>query len=170
MSFELRFAEPATLRVAIRDYATSEHKETLRVTLHSQDTGPVAWWQSLTPEGRYEFGPLQPGIYKLVLVKTAGNNSRWPIARHDIDVVAGKNELPVPIPPLYTLEVEVETPKPGHSVTLAGVEIERFSVRRGVPADGIVRFANIAAGTYQLYYQGKQHAVTVPRRGRFRIR
>lgn len=169
-AIEVRFAEPATLHVAIRDYVTSEHKETLRVTLYHQGTRAVAWWQALTPEGTYEFGPLQPGTYRVVLVKTEGKHSRWPIALHDVDVVAGKNELPVSIPRLYTLVVEIATPKPGLSVALTGKEIERFSVYRGVPADGIVRFPSIAAGAYQLYYLGKQHAVTVPRRGRFRIR
>jgi hypothetical protein len=169
-ALEVRFAEPATLRVAIRDYAASKHKETLRVTLHQQGTGPVAWWQSLTPEGTHEFGPLQPGTHRVVLVKTAGKLSRWPIACHHIDVVSGENELGLPIPRLYTLEVEVETRKPDLSMALAGEEIERFSVHRGIPADGIVHFADIAAGAYQLYFQGKRHPVTVPCRGRFLIR
>ena len=75
-ALEVPFAEPATLRVAIRDYAASEHKETLRVTLHRQGTGPVVWWQVLTPEGTCEFGPLQPGTHRVDAEQMRNNAHR----------------------------------------------------------------------------------------------
>lgn len=43
-------------------------------------------------------------------------------------------------------------------------------MRRGVPADGVVRFPFVAAGDYVLWFRGEQIPVTVPYNGRFRIR
>lgn len=170
-ALEVRFAEPATLRVVIDDFAKSEHRDAFLISVFQTGTGPVAWWQAPTPEGTHEFDTLQPGPYRVVLHLAAGQLDRWPIATRDIDVTSGENELRVAIPRLYTLEVEVADPKPGLTVTLGGGEDPaRFSVSRGVSADGLVRFLAIPAGDYQLYCERRKYPVTVPTRARFQIR
>jgi hypothetical protein len=170
-ALEVRFAAAATLHVAIADFEKSEHRDGLRVTLHQTGTGPVAWWQPLTAEGTRDFEKLQPGRYRLVLHLLAGQLDRWPIAAHDLELEPGANEFRLKIPHLYSLEVVVETPRDGLRVTLEGGEgNERFSIRRGVSADGLVRFTGIAAGNYTLYCEDRQYPVTVPTRARFQIR
>ena len=63
------------------------------------------------------------------------------------------------------------SPKAGATVILGSSEPrERFSIRRGVPKAGIVRFTGIPAGNFDLYYGDQRLPVTVPHNGRFQIR
>ena len=162
----VRLQHPAQLALTVRGYADSPHSGTLKFRLKQEKglfwSGPV-----VGPDGVHTFGPLQPGSYDWLLVKT-GAGGEWPIRKGRIDLASGPNAHAVDIPPLYTLRVEAVVDEPHAAVSI--YTEDRSVVRLAVDADGVAEFSDIAAGTYRVHCEGKTGVVRVPYQLQVRLR
>jgi hypothetical protein len=187
---DIKFGEPATLVVSIPGYVGSGFEGRIHLAVEEAD-GPQQhqrYWNgneenAIGTEGKQSFGPLEAGDVRVVMTIQNEGQSWGPSTRAgqiDVHLRPGENAAFFPIPPLYSLVVEVPNGKQSTSVQLSmvgeGGESEEFNNYGGVnaqlDAQGRATFSALAAGTYVLNVWGEgeqgQMRIRVPAGGTVR--
>ena len=188
---DIRFGEPATLLVSIPGYAGSGFEGRIRLSVEDADAKQQRghYWgggeeNAIGTEGRQSFGPLESGDVRVVMT-IVNDGNRWGASiragQIDVHLRPGENTAFFPIPPLYSLAIEVPNGKQNTSVQLSmvgeGADNEEFNNYGGISAQldaqSRATFSALPAGVYMLNVWGEgeqgQMRVRVPAGGTVRF-
>ncbi len=169
----IRFGEPARLTLHLRGLAGSACEGLLGAALVAPGLGEEDIWQlgpgdrGFDREGTIPLGPVESGSCRLVLYVWMHNHD-YEIARHDVDLRPGTQELTIPLPTLHPLAVRAPNLRAGTSLVLERGGGSWMSVTRRVREEGTATFALLPAGRYTLRQEdvyGAAMEVTVPHAG-----
>jgi hypothetical protein len=172
---KIQFREPAKLTVTITGYVGSEFEGKLRLRLEPRKVSKSdsqryhGYYRDENEKkidslGNITLGPVEMGAFDLVMYV---KKKRWeskPVRRIPVDLTAGKNELSVSIPALYSLTVVVDKAGPGTSIQLSRAGDSRgFGEHKETDKEGKATFVNLAAGDYsiQVWGAGVEGTMTV---------
>ncbi len=169
----IRFGEPARLTLHLSGLPGSACEELVGAALAAPGLGEGDLWRlgpgnrGFDREGTIELGPVEAGPSRLVLYVLMHNHD-YEIARHDVHLRPGTQELTLPLPALHPLAVRAPSLRAGTSLVLERGGGSWMSVTRRVRGDGIAAFALLPAGRYTLRQEDVHEAameVTVPHAG-----
>jgi len=176
------YTDPATLEVAIPNYAGSGYEGFLDVQLQEAGTRPARGpmrrpGKNKEPiEGKIALGPVSPGEYSIVLSFELERFSSLPFLVVPVTLVPGANQKTVTLPGLHSLTIVFDDPKSAQRVLLmAASQGKRALFGPGKRPDeaGKIVFDKVPAGQYRVMVMGaggiKQMEVTVPAPGEVRF-
>ncbi len=166
----IQFEQEALVEVCFTNYGRSGYEERLGFGLFPEAeknrycSGNYNNAPRVSSKGILKLGPVQPGKYAFVLfIKT----ERWQytqIQELSMDISADENAFDIALPELYTLSVAAPADKAGQYASLrkAGNPQNQINLSIQLGKDGVGLFRNLAAGSYVVWFNGKETEVSVP--------
>ncbi|MFC1705766.1 carboxypeptidase-like regulatory domain-containing protein, partial [Planctomycetota bacterium] len=151
----VRFGSPATLAVTVDGYVGSGHEGRVWVILERPDghggATPIGWFGARPDaSGHVVLGPLVTEPCELVLLVGEKDCNSLTAARLPLELLAGRNETVVTLPPLFRLSLLLPESSPRTFLSLRKADGDRHNAWGNRQSDRIV-FESVPAGDYLVH-------------------
>jgi len=150
---DFQFVEPSRSTVVIAGYAGSAIEGRVKVGIRGEGETATRADVSVDGMGRAILPPLAPGSYELSLRRKSRFHNGPVLSTVTVNLTSGEREIPVAIPALHSLTVELSGDVGGRRVSISGAE--HFQSQVVTPDEnGRVEFDLLPAGEYTVNIYG----------------
>lgn len=150
---DVRMQKPGTLEVAVSGLPARPPDRSLWMQLHASRSGGQGiehFGRSEIHDGICTFGPLQPGDYELSLLTRHMIHCGRSSSAATVRIVSGRNRSTVALPPLHALSIDFGDDRDQRHISLRRTDDASESWFGGNHADGLLVFADLPAGEYEV--------------------